>query len=79
VLGAVGSLDFALPDGGQLATVGLATAAVLTLDLVQRARTDLFNELRARPALTGALSGFAVAALVVFSGGTPTEFIYFQF
>jgi D-alanyl-lipoteichoic acid acyltransferase DltB (MBOAT superfamily) len=79
VLGAVVSLDFALPDGGQLATVLVAIAAVLALDLVQRGRSNIFQDLHTRPALTGGLCGLAIAAIVVFSGGTPVEFIYFQF
>jgi alginate O-acetyltransferase complex protein AlgI len=79
MLRAFASLDFALPDPGQLWTVLLALAAVVGVDLLERGRPNLFHELRARPALTGALVGIAIAAIVVFSGDTPVPFIYFQF
>jgi alginate O-acetyltransferase complex protein AlgI len=79
VLGAVASLDFTVPPSGDLATVAIAAAVVLGLDVVQRGRPTLFRDLRGHPVSTGALVGLGVVLLTVFSGREPVEFIYFQF
>jgi D-alanyl-lipoteichoic acid acyltransferase DltB (MBOAT superfamily) len=59
--------------------VAAMAALTLGIDLVQRRLTDPVGLLTARPVRSGALVGAAVVAVIVFSGGAPVPFIYFQF
>jgi alginate O-acetyltransferase complex protein AlgI len=56
--------------------VGIATLAI---DLVTRRVADPLGVLTRRPALAGALVGFALVGIIVASGGESVPFIYFQF
>jgi alginate O-acetyltransferase complex protein AlgI len=59
--------------------VGTALAMTLLLDLGQRRHRD-DGVLRAlRPSTLGVVIGAMLVAILVFSGGTPVPFIYFQF
>ena len=53
--------------------------AALAMDLVTRRGGPTMPTVRARPELVGALTAAAVVLIVVFSGGTPRPFVYFQF
>ena len=54
-------------------------AVTLAVDLFTRLQPTPVRMLQRRPALAGAAVAVALAAIVVFSGGTPEPFIYFQF
>ncbi|MEQ8841155.1 MAG: MBOAT family O-acyltransferase [Acidimicrobiales bacterium] len=65
-----------------VATVALFTAIMIGGDLWQRSHMDRLSRgttVSVSPVLQGAGAGFLVAAVVLFSGGTPVPFIYFQF
>ena len=67
-------------SGYAIAVAGAALAATLALDFVKRAlRADRLTLDRVPAALVGVGVGALAVGLVVFSGGTPTPFIYFQF
>jgi alginate O-acetyltransferase complex protein AlgI len=59
--------------------LALAAVAVAAIDYVQHRSRDHTPMLQWNPALRGALYGLMVVAMVVFSGGSPVPFIYFQF
>lgn len=63
-------------------TVTVLGAMLLALDLTERYRTlhpDATPADVAAPFRTGLVAGAMALAILVFSGGTPTPFIYFQF
>ena len=62
-----------------MALVLLAVVTAFTLDVAQRKIRHPMRIVWQRPALTGALVGFACVCVIVFSGGTSVPFIYFQF
>jgi D-alanyl-lipoteichoic acid acyltransferase DltB (MBOAT superfamily) len=62
-----------------LALVALLGLATLTVDLLTRRGLTAPRLVRLSPALAGAATAVVIAAVVVFSGGTPEPFIYFQF
>jgi D-alanyl-lipoteichoic acid acyltransferase DltB (MBOAT superfamily) len=64
---------------GSVALVLLAAAATVGLDLAERCVMQPTAAAARHPAAAGALAGAAVVAVVVFSGGSPVPFIYFQF
>jgi D-alanyl-lipoteichoic acid acyltransferase DltB (MBOAT superfamily) len=66
-------------SGAHLMLVGLLTLATLAIDVAERLEFEPEAAFRRIPALAGAVFAAAVAAIVVFSGGTPEPFIYFQF
>ena len=66
-------------DAGAIALVALAAFAVFVLDLAQRQTGEHAVVLRLPAVPRGALYGAAAVAVLVFSGGTPVPFIYFQF
>jgi hypothetical protein len=66
-------------DLNSLFIVGAAAIGVLLLDLAQRRSADHVTLMDARPVTAGVSVGLLLALLVVFSGGTPIPFIYFQF
>ncbi len=51
---------------------------MLTLDLIDRSRSRL-KPLSWGPLVLGAATGVALVALLVWSGGSPQPFLYFQF
>jgi hypothetical protein len=64
---------------GSIVLVLLTGLAVLALDLVQRNSGRHDEVLRWSESRRGLVYGVAIAAIVVFSGGSPVPFIYFQF
>ena len=79
VLGNVAALETHNLVTWDLALVVGGGIILLTTDLLQRFELDRAIATGRRPALAGALSGIAVLAVVVASGGEQTPFIYFQF
>lgn len=66
-------------DAGDLVLLALAAAALLAFDLGQL-RTGTHSALLRLPAVgRGVVYGAATVGVVLFSGGTPVPFIYFQF
>ena len=66
----------------EMATVALFTAIMVFADLAQRrhaTRRRSGESAPAHPLLQGASVGAVAVAVLVFSGGTPVPFIYFQF
>ena len=60
--------------------VALFAGATVALDLLQRRRFDLpLPATPLAPLLRGAAVGSVLVAIVLYSGGTPVPFIYFQF
>ena len=66
-------------DPGALALVAVAGLVVLLVDLHQRLNLSHTAMLRWPQWQRGVAYGAAIAAIVVFSGGPPEPFIYFQF
>ena len=59
--------------------IAILGGITLGVDLFTRMQPDPVQILRRYPALAGAAVTAAIAAIIVFSGGTPEPFIYFQF
>ena len=59
--------------------VGLGGLAIFLIDLYQRNGRSETAVLRAPPLVRGAFYGLLATAIIVFSGGSPVPFIYFQF
>jgi len=66
-------------DQSALLLVLVAGLAVLAVDAVQRNRSEETAPMRWPAPARGALYGSLTAAIVLFSGGQPVPFIYFQF
>ncbi|CAA9243841.1 MAG: Probable poly(beta-D-mannuronate) O-acetylase [uncultured Acidimicrobiales bacterium] len=64
---------------GSVLLVGLAALAVIAVDLGQRTSGHHDVVLRWPELRRGLVYGVAVAGIVLFSGGSPVPFIYFQF
>ncbi len=66
-------------DRGDLLLVALTLIAMVGVDVTTR--FDLVSPalLRQRPSLTGAMVSTALLSLLLFSGGVPRPFVYFQF
>lgn len=69
--GLVGTKDAAL--------VAMAFMTMVLIDLTARARLLSPAFLRLQPALSGAMVAMALVGVLVFSGGSPRPFVYFQF
>ena len=69
----------ATPDPNSLILVTAAALAVVSIDLWQRNGGTHEVMLRWRPAWQGLTYASLILAIVVFSGGPVTPFIYFQF
>ena len=67
------------PSMDALILVGLGGLAIFLIDLHQRNRGSEAAILKEPAVLRGAVYGLLLAAVLVFSGGTPVPFIYFQF
>ena len=66
-------------DNSAVVLVVLAGLAVLAVDIVQRNRNEDTAPMRWPAPARGALYATLAAAIVLFSGGQPVPFIYFQF
>jgi D-alanyl-lipoteichoic acid acyltransferase DltB (MBOAT superfamily) len=64
---------------GSVVLVGLAGLAAIAVDLAQRTSGHHDAVLRWPELRRGLVYGVAVAGIVLFSGGSPVPFIYFQF
>ena len=72
-------LRLGLPDPNHAILLGLAAVAVLTLDLIQRNAGQHEVMVSWRPSWQGLAYATFIVAIVIFSGGPITPFIYFQF
>ena len=61
------------------AVVLWAFATMVVIDLAARAQLFSPGLLKRQPATSGLLVGLALAGIVLFSGGSPRPFVYFQF
>mgnify|MGYP001817877930 FL=1 len=68
-----------ITSGADLLVVLVLGGITLGVDLFTRTRRNPIATLQRYPALAGGAVAAAVAAIVVFSGGPPEPFIYFQF
>ncbi len=66
-------------DVGDVVLVALAAGVLLALDLAQRVSGSHAVVLRLPATVRGVVYGGALVGLVLFSGGTPVPFLYFQF
>ena len=78
-LGRIATLQGGTTDRGAVALLVLAAGAVLLIDAAQHRTRDHVPMLRWNPALRGAAYGLMLVPIVVFSGGSPVPFIYFNF
>ncbi len=62
-----------------LFVVAVAALGMLMLDVAQRRSAEQVPLMDSRPVTAGIAVGLLLALIVVFSGGTPIPFIYFQF
>ena len=80
VIGGVATLRGGLHgDGAGIFLATAAAIAVFVLDASQRRRPGTIAPLQWGPVTQGLALGIAAVLLVVFSGGAPVPFIYFQF
>jgi alginate O-acetyltransferase complex protein AlgI len=73
------SLRGGAKDVNMIVILLLAGAAVFLIDLLQRNTGSETPVLYWSPVVRGVVYGALVVAIIVFSGGTPVPFIYFQF
>lgn len=66
-------------DSDAVVLLVLAAVAVITIDLIQRNGRSEAAVLRWPSAARGLAFGSMLVPILVFSGGTPVQFIYFQF
>jgi D-alanyl-lipoteichoic acid acyltransferase DltB (MBOAT superfamily) len=75
--------DFASPGEfglvADMVVVGIFALVMLAMDLVDRNRKENEPLTRWSPIFIGVIAGLIIAGLLVFGGGTPEPFIYFQF
>jgi hypothetical protein len=62
-----------------MVVVGTFALVMLAMDLVDRNRNEYEPLTRWSPILIGVFAGLIIAGLLIFGGGTPEPFIYFQF
>jgi D-alanyl-lipoteichoic acid acyltransferase DltB (MBOAT superfamily) len=79
MLRAIATFQGGLTPASDLVLIAILGLVALAIDLLAQRELEPMVVLRRAPALAGAAVAFAVAAIVVFSGGTPEPFIYFQF
>lgn len=79
VLGAIVAGPLSGLATGPMALVAGAALATLGLDLVVRRDGDEAGLLRSRVVVQGAALSAMTVGLIVFSGGAPVPFVYFQF
>ena len=79
MLAALGRSGGQVLTADQIVLVGVAACATLALDVVLRLVTQPLRLLDRFPLVAGSLAGIALVCIIVFSGGAPVPFIYFQF
>ena len=79
VLGGIAGLRPGPLDVDAVVSLAVLGGAAIALDVAQRRTASEVPVLRWPAVPAGAVAGAAVVALVVFSGGAPVPFIYFQF
>ena len=79
ILEAIVTLQLGLTPLADIVVVGFLGTVTLAVDLITRHDVEPAELVRSSPATAGAAVAAAVTAIVVFSGGTPEPFIYFQF
>jgi hypothetical protein len=79
ILGNIFTLADGVTVGEDVALVAVLGLATLLVDMANRKGFDAVSLVHRNPALAGAAAAAVVAAVLVFSGGTPEPFIYFQF
>lgn len=78
-LGRIARLQGGATDRSALAMLVLAASVVLLVDHAQHRARDHAPMLRWNPAARGLAYGLMVVPIIVFSGGSPVPFIYFNF
>ena len=78
-LGRIARLQGGATDRSAVGLLVLSAAAVLLIDAAQHQAGDHAPMLRWSPAARGAAYGLMIIPIVVFSGGSPVPFIYFNF
>ena len=78
-LGRIARLQGGVTDRSALVMLAAAAVAVLLLDHAQQRARDHTPMLRWNPAVRGLAYGLMIVPIIVFSGGTPVPFIYFNF
>ncbi|NNF55494.1 MAG: MBOAT family protein [Acidimicrobiales bacterium] len=66
-------------SGADLMLVAAAFATMVCIDVAARLDWITIAAVRRRPEIAGALVSAAVVGVVLFSGGSPRPFVYFQF
>ena len=79
VLGGLVDLSGTAPTAGEYLLVAAWATAVVLIDRYQRAQLHPLPGLLGHPVRTGLLAAAAVVGVIIFSGGAPVKFIYFQF
>jgi len=79
VLYRIFTLQSGATSRADLALVAILGLATLVVDVATRRGLSAPRLVRLSPAMAGATAAIVIAAMVVFSGGTPEPFIYFQF
>jgi hypothetical protein len=68
----------AVSRGDLVLFIGLVALMIASDVVTRRARAPM-RVVHRRPVLVGTFVGGAIVSIVLFSGGTPVPFIYFQF
>jgi len=79
MFGSLLSLESGEVSGGDLALLLMMTVIAFGLDLLQRRVTTRSSPKPIPAPLLGAAVGAATVGILIYSGGTPQPFIYFQF
>jgi alginate O-acetyltransferase complex protein AlgI len=78
-LGRIVRLEGGATDRTAVALLAVGAAASFLLDYAQHRTRDHTPMLRWNPALRGLAYGLMLVPIIIFSGGTPVPFIYFEF
>ncbi len=73
------ALQSGFTDRGDLLLVAVALIAMIAIDVSTRFELVSAALLRRHPAAAGAMISTALLSLLLFSGGVPRPFVYFQF
>jgi D-alanyl-lipoteichoic acid acyltransferase DltB (MBOAT superfamily) len=79
MIAALGRSGGQVLTANQIVLVVVTACATLTLDIVLRLVMQPMRLLDRFPLIAGSLAGIALVCIIVFSGGAPVPFIYFQF